>query len=218
MSHLYYLSTSGEYNTRHQTAQQDTQNLMDGYTISALTSRQHQICPYQEIAGCEFQVLVLLNHILEVIIMTLQFLEELITRTVLAEMISAAEAANVPASFLKHIKLEKVSDTEYRIVNDWHTFDPRTGKKVPLARFFEYGTDRHWIEPVDAKVLAWPSGGPQSGRAQAIYSKRADNTKGDMRFSKGHYVSGIIGYEPMNQGFRHGIKKMKQELEDNKNA
>ena len=149
---------------------------------------------------------------------TLESIEELIEKTVLAEMIMAAQAANAPASFIKNIKLEKVSDTEYRIVNDWHTFDPRTGKKVPLARFFEYGTTRHWVEPVDAKALAWSSGGPQSGRSQAIYSKRADNTKGGKLFSKGHYVSGIIGYEPMNTGFKHGIAKMKQILEESVNA
>ena len=121
-------------------------------------------------------------------------------------MIRASQAANMPKSFIDNIKLKAHSKTHYTIENKW-----KKGDK-PLAIFFEYGTRDHWIEPVNAQVLAWASGGPESGQKKAIYSKRADNTKGNMLFSKGHYVSGLPAYEPMTRGFKIGYTRVHEEL------
>ena len=134
-------------------------------------------------------------------------IQSIIERTVLLEVKRSAEAANMPQGFIDNIKLIKESDSKYVIKNDWN----KDG--VPLALFFEWGTRDHWIEPRTAQVLAWPSSGPDSGSKKAIYSKRHDNKKGNMLFSKGHYVKGIDRYESMSRGFDIGIDKMKHELE-----
>ena len=130
--------------------------------------------------------------------------ESVIQNTILLEMISAAHAANMPQSFISNIKLHKISDRKYEIENSWSIDDK------PLAIFFEYGTRDHWIQ--GNPILAWPSGGPNSGGKKAIYSKRADNKKGDTLFSTGHYVTGLPAYEPMTNGFRRGSKKMAEVL------
>ena len=130
-------------------------------------------------------------------------IEDIIKSTILAEMVSAAHAANMPESFIENIKLKKITDMQYEIENNWQSED---GK--PLAVFFEYGTKDHWIQ--GNPLLAWKSGGPNSGNSKAIYSKRADNTKGNMLFSTGHYVTGLPAYEPMSNGFRRGSIQMKE--------
>ena len=131
----------------------------------------------------------------------------LIPKLILFEIISACHAANMPKSFISNIKLTQISELVYEIENAW------TGENgEPLAVFFEYGTDRHWIEPKDPNgVLAWASGGPQSGSAQAIYSKRADNKKGNTLYSKGHYVNGVPPLEPMHQGLKIGMRRVVSE-------
>ena len=45
-----------------------------------------------------------------------------------------------------------------------------------IAKYLHYGTKRHWIQPKKAKALHWMQGGKH-------------------RFSKGHFVSGIISYK-----------------------
>ena len=132
-------------------------------------------------------------------------IEDKIKSTILAEMVSAAHAANMPESFIENIKLKKITDMQYEIENNWQSED---GK--PLAVFFEFGTKDHWVP--GNPLLAWKSGGPNSGSSKAIYSKRADNTKGDMIFSTGHYVSGLPAYEPMTNGFKRGSVKMQEML------
>ena len=132
-------------------------------------------------------------------------IESMIKKTILREMISAAHAANMPKSFIENIKLHKIDETTFEIRNEW------TGPKdEPLAVFFEYGTKDHWIG--GNPLLAWMSKGPQSGHAKAIFSKRADNKKGNMLFSKGHYVTGLFPYEPMTNGFRKGSQLMAEEI------
>ena len=134
-------------------------------------------------------------------------LEELIKKTILQEMILSSQAANMPESFIKNIKIKKVSDGTYEIENAWKS----KKDEKPLAIFFEYGTQDHWIQ--GNPILAFPSRGPESGSAKAIYSKNFHTKKGDTIFSTGHYVAGLPAYEPMTNGFRKGIQKMREMLE-----
>lgn len=60
-----------------------------------------------------------------------------------------------------------------RISNDEFIVYP-SGEKSQLVGWLHYGTKRHFIAPKSAKALHWVQGGKD-------------------RFSKGHYVSGIIG-------------------------
>lgn len=114
----------------------------------------------------------------------------------------AAQAANMPLGFIEGIEIERVDDHHWKIVNNW-----TNDNGDPLATWFEYGTDRHWIEPKDPDgFLVWESKGPESGHSKAIYSKRADNYEGKLLFSKGHYVTGLPDLEPMARGFKIGVE------------
>lgn len=143
-------------------------------------------------------------------ILQLDKIEQIIHDTIVNEMKSSGFASGVPEEFINHIKVRKLSDSHYQVYNDWESED---GK--PLALWFEHGTKRHWVESkTKGKPLAWPSGGSESGSGKAIYSKRADNKKGKMLFSMGHYVNGIPAYESMSFGFDRGIKRMKEVLKN----
>ena len=136
-------------------------------------------------------------------------IELIIKTTILSEMISASYAAKMPKSFIKNIRLTKLEDGKYEIRNNW------TGPKgEPLAVFFEYGTVDHFIP--GNPVLVFESKGPQSGSAKAIYSKSSSNVKGNMIFSTGHYVKGLVAHEPMFNGFKKGSKRMAREIENGK--
>ena len=84
-----------------------------------------------------------------------------------------------------------------------------TGFDVAVAR--EEGTRDHWIE--GNPVLAFESGGPQSGNKKAIYSKNSSAQKGEMIFSKGHYVSGLEELRIVEQT----VKQMTPALQDDYN-
>ena len=128
--------------------------------------------------------------------------ESAVRDIILAEMVGAANAANMPQGFADGIKMEKKSDDEFEIYNDWG-YDGR-----PLAAYFEYGTKDHWVEPrKPGGVLAWKGRGTH---AKSIYYKGSGkgNSKGFF-FSKGHYVSGIRSYMAMNNGFETGMRRMR---------
>ena len=132
--------------------------------------------------------------------------ELIIKKTILMEMISSSYAANMPKSFIKNIKLNKINDTTYEIKNEW-----KGPNDEPLAKFFEYGTRDHYIK--GNPFLVWTSQGPQSGHPKAIFSKRADNKKGNVLFSRGHYVTGLFPHQAMTIGFKRGSKRMAEELQ-----
>ena len=139
-------------------------------------------------------------------------METWINETILKDVLTFARASNMPKSFIDSIKIESI-DGGYAVTNDWK------GKNdEPLARFFEYGTTDHWIEPRDPKgVLAWSAVAHSKQRnPSAIYYQNKQTKKGDALFSKGHYVSGLPALEPMNRGLEKGkvrlYRKMKTEI------
>ena len=102
-------------------------------------------------------------------------------------------------------------DVLYTIVSDYKV-ESKYGK-YDVSEGREYGTSRHWIAPLYAKVLHWLSGGPQSGRSRvAIFAKRHDNKKGSDKFSKGHYVSGIIGLKIIQRARERLEPKVQKEM------
>ena len=133
-------------------------------------------------------------------------LKSWINETVLKTVIRRARAANMPKTFIENIAIEPYNGG-YALVNNW------VEDKKPLGIFFEYGTEDHWVEPIDPKgVLAFPSdGGGSHGKAINFQSGDAG-----VKFSKGHYVSGIFGYQPMTLGMVEGkkrlIRKIKREV------
>ena len=134
---------------------------------------------------------------------------QLAESTILSEVIASSEAANMPASFIKHIRLEVEGD-KIQVVNDWK-YEDKYGKHF-LARYFEFGTPVHYIAPKFARKLRFKSEGPEMGHGRALYSKRYDTEEGDEIFSSGHYVTGLPRTEAMSKGFEIGVAKFKTRL------
>ena len=131
-------------------------------------------------------------------------LDSLMKEFVVFEIIAAAKASNLPLEFIAGIKWKRTGDLSGKIVNTWGTAEK------PLAKWFNDGTPDHWIAPrKEGGVLAWEA---TFGRhAKAIFFM-GDAKKGQMLFSKGHYVSGLDKTEVMERGINTGMKRLKPEI------
>lgn len=127
------------------------------------------------------------------------FMEPLIKNTIVAQIKALGFAANLPQGFMDGVKFIKTEKNKGIIVNTWGT------EEKPLARWFNYGTTQHWIEPTQAQALAWQSSIGQN--PQAIFFQ-GESKEGDTLFSKGHYVSGVPRTEVMERGFNIGKKML----------
>lgn len=130
------------------------------------------------------------------------YMDSLIQNTIIFETRALARAANLPDAFVEGIRWRKTGPNRGQLVNTWGT------EEKPLARFFNYGTRRHWVEPSRARALAWRH---KTGKhAQAVYF-RGQAKEGDMLFSKGHYVSGVPRTEVMERGLELGRQALAAE-------
>ena len=127
------------------------------------------------------------------------FMEPLMKNTIVAEIKALSYAANMPQSFIDGVKFRKTEKNRGEVINTWGTEDK------PLAIWFNEGTIQHWIEPVEAKALAWSS--TQGRNPSAIFFK-GESKEGDMLFSKGHYVAGVPKTEVMQRGYEAGKKRL----------
>lgn len=128
------------------------------------------------------------------------FMEPLFKSIIVEEIKIIAAAANVPQSFIDGVKFRKLGPNKGEIINTWGT------EQNPLARYFNYGTTTHWIEPLDPEgALAWEGKGGRN--ASAIFFQ-GQSKEGDALFSKGHYVSGVPRTEVMERGYNIGKKTL----------
>ena len=140
-------------------------------------------------------------------------LEAMIRTTIVAEMIAAARAANLPDAFIRGITLTRVSDREWKITNEWGA-DSEDSDQKQLAQWFEHGTRDHWISPVRASALVFPNPAESDQKhGQAIYFKSDTPPAGSMVFSKGHYVRGLPKTLAMHHGFEIGRTRLFNELQ-----
>ena len=131
------------------------------------------------------------------------FMEPLMKETIVTEIKLIAAAANVPQGFIDGVKFVKTDPNKGEIINTWGT------EEEPLAKWFNYGTTMHWVEPTKAGgVLAFPASGGRN--ATAIFFQ-GNAKKGDTIFSGGHYVSGVPRTEAMEIGFNIGKKRLATE-------
>ncbi len=128
------------------------------------------------------------------------FMEPLFNFTIITEIKAIAQAANIPQGFIDGVKFVKTGPNKGQIINTWGT------DEKPLAIWFNYGTTQHWIEPKAGGVLAWEGGGRH---ATAIYFQ-GEKSAG-IKFSKGHYVSGVPRTEAMERGYTIGKKRLAEE-------
>lgn len=130
-------------------------------------------------------------------------MENLFNDYVVDEIRIIAAAANMPRHFIDGVKFVKTGKNQGEIVNTWGTRDK------PLAKWFNYGTSQHWIEPLEPDgVLAFPASGGRN--ASAIFFQGGQQ-EGDTMFSKGHYVSGVPRTEVMEIGYKVGSKRLSVE-------
>ena len=123
--------------------------------------------------------------------------QKLVDDILLREIHDRMKAKNFSQKIIDSTKVTVVNVDDHtgnitiRATSDYEA-EKEDGTKFDVAKAREEGTTRHWVGPKKpGGVLAWPSAGPFSGLARAIFSKRADNALGRFLFSKGHYVSGI---------------------------
>lgn len=129
------------------------------------------------------------------------FLEPLVNFTIITEIKSIAQAANIPQGFIDGVKFVKTGKNKGIVINTWGT------DEKPLAIWFNYGTVQHWIEPKSGGVLAWE--GKSGTHATAIFFQGEKNT--GTLFSKGHYVSGVPRTEAMERGYNIGKARLAEE-------
>ena len=95
------------------------------------------------------------------------FMEPLVDSTIIAEIRALGYAANMPQSFIDGVKFRKTTANKGVVINTWGT------EEKPLAKWFNYGTITHWIEPKEAGgVLAWsatPGGHAWSGHVHRTH-------------------------------------------------
>ncbi len=131
------------------------------------------------------------------------YMEPLMNGTIVAEIKSLAYAANMPQGFIDGVQFRRTEPNKGEIINTWGT------DLKPLAIWFNYGTDTHWIEPLkEGGVLAFPA--REGSNPSAIFFQ-GESREGDIIFSKGHYVAGVPRTEVMERGFQIGKKRLTTE-------
>ena len=83
-----------------------------------------------------------------------------------------------------------------------------------MWEFFEYGTRRHFIEPVNTQALRWETGGTTGSQQQTLTQALSSNDNPDKTyaFSKGHFVSGIKPRKVLYKTLQRGTNKFNKEL------
>lgn len=126
-------------------------------------------------------------------------LDDIMEDFVVFEAKASAQASNLPNEFTDGIAWERTGELTGKIINTWGS------KEKPLAKWFEEGTPDHWIEPLsEGGVLAFPA--TFGKHATAIFFM-GDQKEGEIKFSKGHYVSGLEKTEAMERGITRGLKR-----------
>ena len=143
-----------------------------------------------------------------------QFLDESmegdINAFVIPEIKNVALAANLPQEFVDGIKFVKTGKNEGKIINTWGT------SELPLAKWFNYGTKQHWIQPKkEGGVLAWTA---KAGRNPRAIFFQGGAKVGDILFSKGHFVSGLPRTEVMEIGIALGMRALTANVQNRTNA
>lgn len=126
-------------------------------------------------------------------------LDSIMKEYVVFETVAAAKASNLPLEFIDGIEWKRTGALTGKIINTWGSTEK------PLAKWFEFGTPDHWIEPLKAGgVLAWTA--TFGKNASAIFFM-GNKQQGQTLFSKGHYVSGLPKTEAMQRGIATGFKR-----------
>lgn len=128
-----------------------------------------------------------IDDIIELEPLSIQYIEEnlddLIEEHVINEIKSVSRAMNLPQHFIDGVKAVRVGPRHIKIINTWGT------PEVPLAKFFNDGTQDHFIAPLGDWLLHWKT------------------PLGRDAYSRGHMVRGIQKTEAMEIGIAIGMKK-----------
>jgi len=112
-------------------------------------------------------------------------LESLIAEHVIPEMQSVARAMNLPRHFVDGIKFKIVGPLHAKIFNVWGT------QEKPLSKWFNDGTNDHFIAPLGDWLLHWKT------------------PLGNDAYSRGHMIRGLPKTEAMEIGIAIGMRRLK---------
>ena len=121
-------------------------------------------------------------------------LDELMEEHVVSEIKSVSRAMNLPQHFIDGVKSLRVGPLHIKIINTWGT------PQVPLAKFFNDGTNDHFIAPLGDWLLHWIT------------------ELGTHARSAGHMVRGIQKTEAMEIGIKIGMRNFKTAVLKNTKA
>ncbi|MDI1496241.1 MAG: hypothetical protein K8823_1549 [Cenarchaeum symbiont of Oopsacas minuta] len=134
--------------------------------------------------------------------------------TILIEMRSMADNANLPRGFIDGIK--RVGEgLQIRFINNY-----TNSKNKPLALWFEFGTKPHGIDPVKATRLAWKENtisavkvGRGKGKKRGIRaSGKAPAKLSFWIFAKHVDHPGTKAHLAMTRGYKIGIKALRKRI------
>jgi hypothetical protein len=111
---------------------------------------------------------------------------------------------NISASW-QHKPVIIVDLQEYRFRSYIYTDDK-------IVHWLDAGTRRHWVEPVKAKALAFQANYKAKTTPNSLTSY-AGGASGPMRFSKGHWVSGIVPRNYAKNLAYIAARKLREEVE-----
>lgn len=73
--------------------------------------------------------------------------------------------------------------------------DPQAGVEVytdnPIVAYLNYGTKRHYVQPVRKPRLAWQAGFTMKTIPRQLHSRKGGKYGNDWRVSMGHWISGV---------------------------
>ncbi len=113
-------------------------------------------------------------------------MEEFVFFALIPEIKSVARAANLPEEFIDGIRFVKTDPNMGKIINVWGSAEK------PFAKWFNDGTNDHFIAPTNKKALHWIT------------------LLGRDAFSKGHMVRGLPQTLAMEIGLFLGRKKLQE--------
>ena len=140
--------------------------------------------------------------------------------TILIEMRSMADNANLPSGFINGIK--RVGEgLNIRFINNY-----TNSQGKPLALWFEFGTKPHGIDPVKAPRLAWQERtisavkvNRGAGKKRGVKaSGKAPNVLNFWIFAKHVDHPGTKAHLAMTRGYKLGMKALRRRIANEVNS
>lgn len=123
-------------------------------------------------------------------------MEGLVRQVIVPEISAIADASNLPPGFKEHLTVRRRGRLEFSVGNSWKKV--ADGEVLPLALWFEEGTEGHEVAARRAPLMTWVN-------LPTSFKPDPPNA-GKRGFSKRHYVRGI----PRTMAMARGIQESRR--------